>query len=217
DVLLGFHRALPASQTSPASPLPLDARSRSETRARNRVRRWFVAVEGALAVVVLAGAGLLARSLERLLRIDLGYRADRLSLLWLTVPVSRADAEAKFGALLDRIPPALRALPGVTAITPVEAQPFFGPQIFNAPWEVGGRSSSQASENPRIPIEAGGPEYFRALEIPLLRGRGFLDTDRENTPTVAVVSEGAARLLQLGADPIGQRIRMAGDTSAGDR
>ncbi|HYT70786.1 MAG TPA: FtsX-like permease family protein, partial [Gemmatimonadales bacterium] len=150
-----------------------------------------------------------------LLRIDLGYRADRLSLLWLTVPVSRADAEAKFGALLDRIPPALRALPGVTAITPVEAQPFFGPQIFNAPWEVEGRSSSEASENPRIPIEAGGPEYFRTLEIPLLRGRGFLDTDRENAPNVAVVSEAAARLLQLGADPIGQRIRMASDTSAG--
>ncbi len=214
-VLVGVLPALAAAQTSLASPLRIDARSGSETRARKRVRRWFVAVQVALAVVVLAGAGLLARSLDRLLRIDLGYRADRLSLLWLTVPVSRADAEAKFGALLDRIPPALRALPGVTAITPVEAQPFFGPQIFNAPWEVEGRSSSEASENPRIPIEAGGPEYFRTLEIPLLRGRGFLDTDRENAPNVAVVSEAAARLLQLGADPIGQRIRMASDTSAG--
>ena len=214
-VLVGVLPALAAAQTSLASPLRIDARSGSDTRARKRVRRWFVAVQVALAVVVLAGAGLLARSLDRLLRIDLGYRADRLSLLWLTVPVSRADAEAKFGALLDRIPPALRALPGVTAITPVEAQPFFGPQIFNAPWEVEGRSSSEASENPRIPIEAGGPEYFRTLEIPLLRGRGFLDTDRENAPNVAVVSEAAARLLQLGADPIGQRIRMASDTSAG--
>src|SRR5205814_8297383 len=75
--------------------------------------------------------------------------------------------------------------------------------------------ASQGSEHTRIPIEAGGPEYFRALEIPLLRGRGFLDTDRENAPKVAVVSEGAARLLQLGADPIGQRIRMARDTGAG--
>ncbi len=167
-VLVGVLPALAAAQTSLASPLRIDARSGSETRARKRVRRWFVAVQVALAVVVLAGAGLLARSLDRLLRIDLGYRADRLSLLWLTVPVSRADAEAKFGALLDRIPPALRALP-----------------------------------------------YFRTLEIPLLRGRGFLDTDRENAPNVAVVSEAAARLLQLGADPIGQRIRMASDTSAG--
>src|SRR5438876_5681105 len=185
------------------------------------VRRSLGATAGDVARLLLVepgGArprGLLARSLDRLQRIDLGYRPDRLSLLWLAVPVSRADAEAKFGALLDRIPPALHALPGVTAITPVEAQPFFGPQIFNAPWEVEGRSSSQASEHPRIPIEAGGPEYFRALEIPLLRGRGFRDTDRENAPKVAVVSEGAARLLQLGADPIGQRIRMAGDTGAG--
>jgi putative ABC transport system permease protein len=214
-VLVGVLPALAAAQTNLASPLRIDARSGSETRARKHVRRWFVAVQVALAVVVLAGAGLLARSLDQLLRIDLGYRSDRLSLLWLAVPVSRADAEAKFTALLDRIPRALHALPGVTAITPVEAQPFFGPQVFNAPWEVEGRSSSRASENPRIPIEAGGPEYFRALEIPLLRGRGFLDTDRENAPKVAVVSEGAARLLQLGADPVGQRIRMAGDTGAG--
>ena len=214
-VLVGVLPALAAAHTNLASPLRVDPRSGGETRARKRVRRWFVAAQVALAIVVLAGAGLLARSLDRLQRIDLGYRPDRLSLLWLAVPVSRADAEAKFGALLDRIPPALHALPGVTAITPVEAQPFFGPQIFNAPWEVEGRSSSQASEHPRIPIEAGGPEYFRALEIPLLRGRGFRDTDRENAPKVAVVSEAAARLLQLGADPIGQRIRMAGDTGAG--
>ena len=214
-VLVGVLPALAAAQSDLASPLRIDVRSGCETRARRQVRRWFVAAQVALAIVVLAGAGLLARSLERLQRIDLGYRADRLSLLWLAVPVSRADAEAKFSALLDWIPPALRALPGITAITPVEAPPFFGPQIFNAPWEVEGRASSEPSQNPRIPIEAGGPEYFRALEIPLLRGRGFLDTDREKAPKVAIVSDGAARLLRLGADPIGQRIRMAGDTSTG--
>src|SRR5207302_10070550 len=105
-----------------AGPLRFGARSGSETLARKLLRRWFVEGQVALAVVVLSGAGLLARSLDRLQRIDLGYRADRLSLLWLAVPVSRADAAAKFTALLDRIPPALHALPGVTAITPVEAQ-----------------------------------------------------------------------------------------------
>ena len=216
-VLVAVFPALTPSRSHLASPLRIDARSGGETRARRRVRHWFVASQVALALVMLAGAGLLARSLERLQRIDLGYRADRLSLLWLAIPVTRADAEARFTALLDRIPPALRALPGITAVTPVEAPPFFGPQIFNAPWEVEGRSSSsEPSQNPRIPIESGGPEYFRTLEIPLLRGRGFLDTDRENAPKVAVVSEGAARLLQLGADPIGQRIRMAaGDTGTG--
>src|SRR5438034_7002634 len=214
-VLVGMLPALAAAHTNLASPLRIDARSGSGTKARKHVRRWFVAAQVALAIVVLAGAGLLARSLDRLLRIELGYRADRLSLLWLAVPVSRADAEAEFTALLDRIPPALHALPRVTAITPVEAQPFFGPQIFNAPWEVAGRSSSGASQNPRIPIEAGGPEYFRTLGIPLLRGRGFLDTERENAPKVAVVSEAATRVLELETEPMGQRIRMAGDTGAG--
>ena len=213
-LLVGVLPALAATHTNLASPLRIDAWSGSETKARKHVRRWFVAAQVALAIVVLAGAGLLARSLDRLLRIDLGYRADRLSLLWLAVPVSPNNGEARFTAMLDRILPALHALPEVTAITPVEAQPFFGPQVFNAQWEVEG-SSSEAGEHPRIPIEAGGPEYFRTLEIPLFRGRGFLDSDGENAPKVAVVSEGAARLLQLGADPIGQRIRAAGDTGAG--
>src|SRR5256885_7242579 len=204
-VLVGVLPALAAAQTDLASPLRIDARSGSETRARKHLRRWFVAVQVTLAVVVLAGAGLLARSLDRLLRIDLGYRADRLSLLWLAVPVSRADAEAKFTALLDRIPSALHSLPGVTAITPVEAPPFFGPGVFNAPWEVEGRSSSQASEYPRIPIEAGGPGYFRTLPIPVVEGRGVLETDPETAAHVAVVSEAAARLPPLGADPIDRK------------
>jgi putative ABC transport system permease protein len=212
--LVGILPALTALRGDLATPLRVDARSGSETRTGRRVRHGFVVSQVALALVMLAGAGLLARSLEELLRIDLGYNADHVSLLWLAIPVTQSDADAKFAALLDQVPPALRALPGVTALTPIAAPPFFGSQIFNAPWEVAGRAAQAGY--PRIPIEAGGAEYFVVLGIPLLRGRGFLGTDRAATPKVAVVSEGAARLLQLGPDPIGERIRFAGDTGAGD-
>jgi putative ABC transport system permease protein len=213
--LVGVLPALTALRGDLAAPLRIDARSGHDTRGRRRVRHSFVASQVALALVMLAGAGLLIRSLEKLQRIDLGYNADRLSLLWLAIPVTQGNAEAQFTALLDQAPPVIRALPGVTALTPIAAPPFFGPQIFNAPWEVAGRAAS-AAEHPRVPIEAGGPEYFAALGIPLLRGRGFLDTDGAAAPKVAVVSEGAARLLQLGPDPIGARIRFAGDTGAAD-
>jgi len=205
--LVGAFPALTGARSDRASQLRVDTRAGSETRARRRMRHWFVALQVALALVMVAGAGLLARSLERLQRIDLGYRANGLALLSVATPVPLHDATA----LLQQIPPSLRALPGVTAVTPVEASPFFGPQVFNAPWQVEGRASSEAQRS-RVPIEIGGPDYFRTLQIPLRRGRGFLESDRETAPKVAVVSEGAARLLALGADPIGTRIRMAGDT-----
>ena len=215
-ILVGVLPALLGIRHDLAAPLRVDARSGSETATRRRARQGFVASQMALALVMLAGAGLLARSLGRLQRIDLGYRTDHLSLLWLATPVTQANADEKFGALLDRVPPALRALPGVTAVTPMEAPPFFGPQIFNAPWEVAGQSSSDVADHPRIPIETGGADYFATLGISLLRGRGFLDSDGKTAPKVAVVSAAAARLLRLGPDPVGARIRFAGDTTAAD-
>jgi predicted permease len=215
-LLVGALPALIGMRRDLASPLRVDARSGSETATRRRMRQGFVAAQMALALVVLAGAGLLARSLRQLQRIDLGYRTDHLSLLWLATPVTQANADEKFAALLEQVPPALRAVPGVSAVTPMEAPPFFGPQIFNAPWEVAGRPSSDGTDHPRIPIETGGAGYFATLGIPVVQGRGFLDSDGKTAPKVAVVSAAAARLLQLGPDPVGTRIRFAGDTGLAD-
>jgi hypothetical protein len=92
-------------------------------------------------------------------------------------------------------------------------EPFYGPQVFNGQWEAEGHPTDAAGRV-RIPFETGGPEYFTTLGIPLRTGRGFQDTDRRNSPRVAVVSAGAARLMGLGSDPVGARIRAAGDTAA---
>jgi putative ABC transport system permease protein len=206
-VLIGVLPVLAVVRGNLGSPLRSDWRSGGATRGRRRWRQWLVASQAALALVMLTGAGLLTHSLEKLLRVDLGYRAEGLSFLWV-VP---GHSGARFADLLDKVPPALRAVPGVTALTPVVVSPFLGPQVFTGTWEVEGQSSATADHNVMVPIEAGGPEYFRTFEIPLLRGRGFLDTDRENTPRVAVVSEAAARLFWPGRDPVGKRFRSAGE------
>lgn len=190
-----------------------DARSGRSARGR-RTRRWLVASQVALAVVMLAGAGLLVRSLEKLQGVKLGYRPEYLSLLSVVTPVTLGDMDNQFLDMLDRVSPALRALPGVTALTPMVVSPFLGPQVFTGPWEGEGQDPVEPGKNPMIPIEAGGPEYFRTLGIPLVRGRGFLESDRETSSRVAVLSESAARLLFGENDPIGSRIRNAGDTSA---
>lgn len=71
-----------------------------------------------------------------------------------------------------------------------------------------GQTEAEAEANPRFPVEVGGGDLFRTLGIPVVRGRGLLDTDREDAPRVAVISQAAARQLWPGEDPVGRRIRM---------
>ena len=111
-LLCGVLPALAGARGAPASPLRLDARSGSGTRARRRARAWLVASQVALALVMLAGAGLLGRSLARLERQDLGYRADGLSFFQVTFPLTRFDTPAKYTPMLDRVVHAVARGPG---------------------------------------------------------------------------------------------------------
>jgi predicted permease len=101
----------------------------------------------------------------------------------------------------------LTALPGVSAVTPVLIPPFLGANVWTGIWEIEGRSRAENNALPLVPMEVGNANYFRTLGIPIVRGRGFLDTDREDAPHVVVVSEAAARLFWPGQDPIGKRLR----------
>ena len=206
-LLCGVLPALAGARGAPASPLRLDARSGSGSRARRRARAWLVASQVALALVMLAGAGLLGRSLARLERQDLGYRADGLQFFQVTFPLTRFDTPAKYTPMLDRVATRLRAVPGVTALTPVLIPPFLGPNVFTWPTQVWGPSPAGMERPPLLPVETGGPDYFRTMGIPLVRGRGFLESDRDGAPLVTVVSEAAARRLWPGRDPIGKRFR----------
>ena len=206
-LLCGVLPALAGARGAPASPLRFDARSGSGSRARRRARAWLVASQVALALVMLAGAGLLGRSLARLERQDLGYRADGLQFFQVTFPLTRFDTPAKYTPMLDRVATRLRAVPGVTALTSVLIPPFLGPDVFTWPTQVWGPSPAGMERPPLLPVETGGPDYFRTMGIPLVRGRGFLESDRDGAPLVTVVSEAAARRLWPGQDPIGKRFR----------
>ena len=206
-LLCGVLPALAGARGAPASALRIDARSGSGTRARRRARASLVASQIALAVVMLAGAGLLGRSLARLERLDLGYRADGLSFFQVTFSLARFDTEAKYTAMLDRVDTRLRDVPGIAALTPMLIPPFLGPNVWTWQPELWDQSPSERERNPLVPVETGGADYFRTLGIQVGRGRGFLESDRPGAPHVAVVSEAAARRLWPGEDPIGKRLR----------
>ena len=155
---------------------------------------------------MLAGAGLLGRTLARLEGLDLGYRADGLSFFQITFSLARFDTEAKYTALIDRVYTRLHDVPGVTALTPVLIPPSLGPNVWTwrpVLWE---QSEAEMERNPLVPVETGGADYFRTLGIPIVRGRGFLESDGSGAQHVAVVSEAAARRLWAGEDPIGKAV-----------
>jgi predicted permease len=205
-LLFGVVPAFVAVRRNPASPIRLDARGGNDSRQRRRVRHGLVAAQIALAVVMLAGAGLLARTLQRLEQLHLGYTASHLSILQLSIPWAKYDSMPSILRLYDAIGPRLSAVPGVVAATPVLIPPFMGLSVWIGSWEAEGRTTA-SDPAPTAPFEVGDAQYFRTFGIPIRRGRGFLDTDRENAPQVAVVSETMARHTWPGQDPIGQRLR----------
>jgi putative ABC transport system permease protein len=210
-LLFGVVPAFVAVRRNPGSPGQLGTRGGNDSRQRRRVRHTLVAAQIALAVVMLAGAGLLGRTLQRLEQLDLGYRAGHLSILELSIPWAKYDTMPKILRLYDEIGPRLSAVHRIVSVSPVLIPPFLGMSVWTAPWEAEGRTA-RPDNTPTAPFEAGDSHYFSTLGIPIRSGRGFVETDREHAPQVAVVSEAIARRLWPGQDPVGQRLRVVGDS-----
>src|SRR5207248_2866787 len=116
------------------------------------------------------------------------------------------DDAAKQRALLERMLPQLRAIPGVRGVSPVVAVPFAGAAAWDGRPAAEGQSSEEAAANPMLNMDVVTPDYFKTLGIPVLRGRGFTDADRAGAPLVVVVSQSAARHYWGTDDPIGRRL-----------
>ncbi len=203
----GVVPALLAARGNTESPLRRDARSGMETRRRRLTRQWLVASQVALALVMLSGAGLLARSLLGLEHLPLGYQTAHLSVLSLALDWTKYDSTDKIVPLMEQLELHVRAIPGVAAVTPVLMPPFLGTNVWHPPFEAEGQTADASGSYPDFPLEIAGAQYFRTFEIPVIRGRGFTENDREDAPPVVVVSQSVARRFWPGQDPIGKRIR----------
>jgi predicted permease len=219
-LLFGVLPALLVSRGDLGSPMRHDSRAGTETRGRRIMRQTLVASQVALALVMLAGAALLSRSLERLQSISLGYEPNGLALLSIAFPPSvYADSaggvdQNRLNGLGDRLVPAFRAVPGVTAVTPALVPPFLGTGIFMGRLDLPGQTAEEIKKNPTFPMEAGGEDYFRVHGLKVLRGRAFTERDDAKAENVAVLSESAARRIFPNADPIGKKIRFwSGDST----
>lgn len=213
--LFGVVPSLAVARASQGGALRIDFHTGSETRRRRMLRDMLVASQVALAMITLGGAGLLARSLERLERQDAGYNADHLAILELSWDVARAYRASTLTELAHRIEQRLAHVPGVAAVTPTVIRPLLGTGVWQIRMEKEGQTGNDSQNNPTLNGDVVGPGFFQTFGTPILRGRGFTAEDRATSPLVIVVSEGFARRYWPGEDPIGKRLRASAATEDG--
>jgi len=189
---------------------PADALRASGVGAAVSSRRWrrgLIALEVALSVVVLTGAGLLARSVSRLYAVDPGFRADQLLTAELNLRPSEYRDPGAIVTFYDRLLPAIAAEPGVASASLTEMAPLSGADQSTAVF-VEGRPPGEPATRPRVHERAVSTAYFRTMGIPIKTGRAFEDTDTGDGLRVTVVNETLARLLWPGESPIGKRFAL---------
>ncbi|HEX7333938.1 MAG TPA: ABC transporter permease [Pyrinomonadaceae bacterium] len=212
---------LPALRTASVNlDQSLKEGGRSGTGSRmQRVRGLLVVTEIALAVVLLAGAGLMLRSFTRLQNTSPGFTADGVLHLEINPTYRRQEdyrvefMSRHYQKLLQQV----ATVPGVVAVAANNDLPFVGQKPwFRGEFGIEGQSSDDQKRNPLVNYQAVSPDYFRVMQIPLLRGRVFTDRDNvrpDGHRDVAIVSRQLAERMWPNADPLGKRINCDDDGS----
>jgi predicted permease len=205
-LVFGVAPALSAGRAEAQGALRDEARGASEGRRPRRLRGVLVAGQMALCASLLAGAGLLARSLWEMATAPLGFYPDGVlaaSVRLLPRDYPTLEARARFH---EQLSDHLRLLPGVDAVAIANKPPTVNPR--RDPFTVEGLPPSAA---PIMVVYASvSDHYFRALRIPLRQGRTFDASDREGGPGTAVISESMARGYWAPGEALGSRIRLGG-------
>lgn len=201
--------AAPAWHMSHADPydaLRESGRSTTASRARQRFRSFLVAGEIAMGLVLLAGTGLLLKSLARISDVNPGFEPHGVMTGGIALPDTQYDKPEKQLAFFRNVLDQLSNTPGVTAAGAGYPLPFTGGNS-SASFSIEGLTVPPGSPGPWGDIRFVTPGYFTALGIPLIKGRLFTDSDRTGSQDVAIVDENLARQYWPNEDPIGKEIR----------
>jgi putative ABC transport system permease protein len=172
---------------------------------RHRLRAALVAAQVALALVLLAGAGLAIRSFQRLTGVDPGFRTDKVLTFAISLPDAPYPTLAAQASFFRAYTERLQEMPGVAAAGAVVFAPVTRAG-FGGSFTIIGRPTDADEGNAQIRSIT--PGYMEALSIPLEAGRFFSAQDSESAPRVAIISESAARRFWPGENPIGKQLRV---------
>jgi putative ABC transport system permease protein len=209
----GLGPALQSTRASVQAELKEGAKS-TATGHRMRWRSLLAAGELALALILLVGAGLMIKSLYRLLSVDSGFQAAQVLKVDLSLRTERYKNDSAMVAFWRRVLDGVRPIPGVELAALGTAIPLTDDHS-RVDITLEGRPTPSPGNYPHPDVHVVSPNYEKTLAIHLLAGRGFTDDDRENGEKVAMVNALVANRLFPGADPVGKRF-MFGRVSLGD-
>ena len=182
---------------------------RWDSGVSSRKRGILVVCEVALSLVLLISAGLLIRSFGQLLRVNKGFDSDRVLTFGVVLPVTQYADGAKQSAFFEQSLDRLKNLPGVEAAGMVNVLPLTGSNV-NGDIGIEGQTFPTGSD-PMGDKRIVSADYFRAMRIPLVRGRYFSAQDRQGAPPVAIINQAFAQRYFPNEDPIGKRIEFRWD------
>lgn len=209
-IVFGLAPALQVSRLNLNDTLKEGGKSESSGSGNNRrLRSGLVVAEIALAVVLLASAGLLVKSFIRLQQVDRGFNTDNVLTMVVRLPGSKYDDDPEvvqfFGQALEKV----RVLPSVQSAGIVNYLPFYGGLGAATGFAIEGRPAPPVGQEPSTNVRVADSDFFKTMGIPLLRGRTFSDVENREVKHVILINETMAAKYFPNEDPIGKRLDVA--------
>jgi predicted permease len=213
-ILFGLAPAFHSARTDLNATIKEGGRSVAAGRTHVRTRAALVVSEIALSLLLLVGAGLLLRSFANLRRVTGGFSTHPSQILTILIsPGNRKYNDDRVGLpFYDEVLRRARAVPGVAAADLTDSLPP-DRQGDADTFQIEGQTLAPGELNPVVSDVTAGPDFFRALGIPLIKGRYFTADDTRDSRQVAIVSEGFARRFFANQEPLGKRIKQSGPGS----
>src|SRR5665213_2670852 len=203
-VLFGLAPALSLARPDVRETLNDASRGSTGGRGRQRFRQAMVVIEVAVALVLLAGAGLMAESLRRMTAIELGFDVNHLLTLRLFLPVTRYNATQSV-QFQTQAKEKIAALPGVESVAMGTSLPLTRLAMY-VPFDLDTAPPRGPAERPDVGYVTISPGYLHTLGITLKSGRDFTEHDNANAPTVALINEAFAELQFPHQNPVGRQL-----------
>ena len=212
-----FFAAVPFIRAGRSELTPMlrdGSRGSTSGRERQRVRNGFVIAQVAIALILLVGSGLLARSFQRMRAVDPGFSTDRVLTLRLTLPPATYRSAGDVNRFYYQLTTRLAALPGVEAVGGTSKLPLVPTGISNNGTWIEDRPISKDDIPSIHPYASITQDYFAAMGIPIVEGRTFRDDGGDRAPHEMVVAQSFARHYWPNESAIGKRMKTGGPTAA---
>ena len=209
-IIFGLAPALHISRLNLNDSLKEGGKSESgQAGGSRRLRSALVVSEIALAVVLLASAGLLIRSFIRLQQVDRGFNTDNILTMVVRLPNAKYPEDPQLVAFFNQALEKIRQLPAVRSAGMVNHLPLYGGLGSSTGFKILGRPEPPPGQGPSTDVRVVDSEYFATMGIPLLRGRNFSDAELREPRQKILINETLARAYFASEDPIGQRLDVA--------